>query len=175
MLNKQNIKKTWKLTGMLVGRSTKHHSCISKVIYNNKCYTDEKDICNKLNEHFINVGPSLAQQLPLTRDDPTKFIKHLSPESFIFRGICDEEVSDLISNLNSNKACIGTPAKCIKLANPHISSALASVFNLSLLQGIVKDILKISKITPIDKGGEIFDPTNYRPISTLTLAKFLKN
>ena len=29
------------------------------------------------------------------------------------------------------------------------------------------DILKISRITPVDKGGETTDPSNYRPISTL--------
>jgi hypothetical protein len=37
-----------------------------------------------------------------------------------------------------------------------------------LLQGIVPDILKISKVTPVDKGGEITDPANFRPISTLS-------
>ena len=30
------------------------------------------------------------------------------------------------------------------------------------------DILKISKVTPVEKGGERFDPTNYRPISNLS-------
>ena len=34
--------------------------------------------------------------------------------------------------------------------------------------GVVPDILKISKVTPIDKGGEVTDPTNFRPISTLS-------
>ena len=86
----------------------------------------------------------------------------------MFRGICTFEVSDLIENLNINKATIGVPIKCIKLANRSISEALNCIFNLSLLQGVVPDILKISKVKPIDKGGETFDPTNYRPISTLS-------
>ena len=30
------------------------------------------------------------------------------------------------------------------------------------------NLLKISKITPFDKGGKITDPTNFRPISTLS-------
>lgn len=30
------------------------------------------------------------------------------------------------------------------------------------------NLLKISKITPVDKGGEITDPTNFRPISKLS-------
>ena len=86
----------------------------------------------------------------------------------MFRGICTYEVSDLINNLNINKASIGIPTRCLKLACPNVSAALAAVFNLSLMQGIVPDILKISKVTPIDKGGEAADPFNYRPISTLS-------
>ena len=30
------------------------------------------------------------------------------------------------------------------------------------------NLLKIAKITPVDKGGEITDQTNFRPISTLS-------
>ena len=29
------------------------------------------------------------------------------------------------------------------------------------------DILKVSRVTPIDKGGDAVDPSNFRPISTL--------
>ena len=49
-----------------------------------------------------------------------------------------------------------------------ISEPLTRLFNLSLSQGIMPNLLKISKITPVDKGGEITDPTNIRPISTLS-------
>lgn len=49
-----------------------------------------------------------------------------------------------------------------------MSEPLARLFNLSLSQGIMPNLLKISKITPVDKGGEIIGPTNFRPISTLS-------
>ena len=42
------------------------------------------------------------------------------------------------------------------------------VFNQSLLQGIFPENFKVSKVTPIAKGGEEMDPYNYRPISTLS-------
>ena len=42
------------------------------------------------------------------------------------------------------------------------------VFNQSLIQGIFPEIFKVSKVTPIDKGGEEMDLFNYRPISTLS-------
>ena len=78
------------------------------------------------------------------------------------------EVYDLIMGINLNKSTIGIPKKCIKLASSHISECLTFTFNQSLHQGVVPDILKISKVTHFDKGGEITDPVNYRPISTLS-------
>ena len=47
---------TWKLIGMLVNRDKKNNGTISRLLYNNKLYTDKAIICDKLNEHFINVG-----------------------------------------------------------------------------------------------------------------------
>ena len=73
----------------------------------------------------------------------------------------------MINNLNTNTSSIGTPVRFIKLARNHISEALAEVINLSLAQGVVPDIIKISKVIPVYKGGESFDPVNYRPISIL--------
>ena len=46
---------------------------------------------------------------------------------------------------------IGIAQKCIKLACPFMSEALTAIYNQSLQQGTVPDILKISKVTPIDK------------------------
>ena len=85
----------------------------------------------------------------------------------MFRAINVQEVKDRIQNLKINKASIGIPNKCIKLAANHIREALTEVFNHPLVQGIMPDILKVSRVTPIDKGGDAVDPSNFRPISTL--------
>ena len=87
----------------------------------------------------------------------------------MFRSIPAYEVYDQIVNLNSSKSTIGTPVKCVKLACNYIYQALAEVYNQSQEQGIVPDILKLSKVTPIDKGGDISDAANFRPISTLSV------
>ena len=49
----------------------------------------------------------------------------------------------------------------------YIRKSLTFIFNKSLQQGIVPDILAISKVTPIDKEREMTDPNKFRPISTL--------
>ena len=123
------MKTTWKLIDLMIGRNKKKNSLISKLVYNNKCYTDQSSICDKLNEHFINIGPNLSSQLPSTSTmDPNTYIKRTFQNSFMFRGICIEEVSDLIKGLNINIATVGVPTRCIKLATNNISQALLIPF-----------------------------------------------
>ena len=76
----------------------------------------------------------------------------------MFRHIHLYEVRDFIRNLRSNKSCIGAPWKCFKVVGDYIYEAMAMVYNLSIEQGIVPDIIKVSKVTPVDKGGDITDP-----------------
>lgn len=88
----------------------------------------------------------------------------------MFRSVHTHEAFDASMGLKPNKATIGIQQICIILSCNHISESLTMIFNNSLSQGIVPDILKILKITPVDKGRDIIDPANFRPIS-----KYLKN
>lgn len=162
---------------MIINRKKKSNIIIPKLLYNNRCYTDKRSICEQLNTYFINVGPTLSAQLPIHRNsDPSKYIRGTFLNSFFFSPIHEYEVRDLIVILKENKSTFGSPVKCVKHACDYIYKALTKVYNQSLEQGIVPDILKLSKITPVDKGGDITDPTNYRPISTLSVSlKFLKS
>ena len=100
--------------------------------------------------------------------DPTHYITRSFQKCFMFRGICTQDVYEAITNINLEKSTIGTPQRCIKLARKYICEVLTIIFKESLLQGIVPDVLKVSKVTPVDKGGEVMDPFNFRPISTLS-------
>ena len=44
---------------------------------------------------------------------------------------------------------------------------LANIYNASLESGTFPDKLKIAKVTPIHKKGDLRDVSNYRPISVL--------
>ena len=84
----------------------------------------------------------------------------------MFRAIHAHEVHDELMSLKTNKSSFDIPRSCIKQAADHINEALTIVFNYSLLQGVSPEIFKISKVTPVDKGGE--DTDTYRPIFTLS-------
>ena len=111
----------------------------------------------------------LADKLPKHDIDPSVYLdRTMTANSFMFRGICPTEVYDEIMSLKVDKSALDIPRKCIKHAVNHIYEALSMGFNQSLLQGIFPENFKVSKVTPIDKGGEEMDPFNYRPISTLS-------
>ena len=168
--NSENLKTAWKLIGILINRKESSTSpSITKLLYNGTYYTDRKNIADQLNIYFLNVGNNFSQNLPTSAKNPTNYIKQSYLNSFVFREILIHEVQDLITGLDLNKSSIGVPSRCVKLSCPFIIEALTKIFNHLLEQGIVPDLLKISKITPVDKGGDAADPTNYRPIETLSV------
>ena len=44
-INKDNMKTTWKMIDLLINRKRKKSPTISKIVYNNKCYTSKLSIC----------------------------------------------------------------------------------------------------------------------------------
>ncbi|CAG2200649.1 unnamed protein product [Mytilus edulis] len=84
-----------------------------------------------------------------------------------------DETTKLLSKLETSKATgldeVGP--FFIKLS----SKALAPSINLSILEGVFPENLKLAKVTPIFKNGDKHMPENYRPISILpTLSKIFE-
>ena len=60
------------------------------------------------------------------------------------------------------------PNKLVRLASKTLSKPFAYIFNKSISTGIVPDVFKVSRVTPVFKSGTLSDPSNYRPIATLS-------
>ena len=60
----KNISKQWKPINLVLQRYRKQTSTIDKLVTNDDTIlTDCKDICNELNDFFVNVGPNLASKI----------------------------------------------------------------------------------------------------------------
>ena len=81
------------------------------------------------------------------------------------------ELSKEISKLPTNKApgYDEITSKVVKLTSDYILTPLTYIFNLSLSEGIVSESFKTAKVIPIYKKKNKYDPTNYRPISLLSI------
>ena len=56
----------------------------------------------------------------------------------------------------------------VKISCPFISSPINYVCNKMLFWGVFRDRLKYTKIKPVDKNDDIYEVSDYRPVSLLT-------
>ena len=92
-----------------------------------------------------------------------------SLQALPFHDLDDREFHILDGScLNDHKSSLDIPNKLIKIAAQPLSIPLTYIYNQFIETGIVPDILKVSQISPEYKGGDATDPSNYRPIATLS-------
>ena len=87
------------------------------------------------------------------------------------KSIIHTEIEDIIFPFRISKSTgpFRLPVKLLKLLKPYISKPLAITFNESITLGIFPDRLKCAKVIPIHRKGLPTDPSNYRPISLLSI------
>ena len=177
---KHDSKMMWKTLNELINRKTKKKEISNEFIDSNSTNSiiNPKEIANKFNNYFINIGPNLAKEITHTRK--SNFSKYLTGNylnSMFLDPITEIEVENEIHDLDSNKSpgYDGFNAKIFKQVGKVISKPLTHIFNLTFTTGIIPEQIKTSLVTPIFKSNEENKFENYRPISVLTcFAKILE-
>ena len=83
--------------------------------------------------------------------------------TFSYTCILPEEVLTELLKLNIHKSS----PNILKMLATVIYESLTHIFNVSLCTGNFPSKLKLARITPLYKSGDIVDMNNYRPISVL--------
>lgn len=133
---------------------------------------DHSKFPNILNNFFATVGNKLANQIPHTETHFTDFLQNIDQaNSMFFTPVTTLEIEEEILSLSNGKAygLYSCPIKLIKAAKHVLSEHLAKLMNLSVQTGKYPTKLKISKICPIFKSDDDTEPSNYRPISLLSV------
>ena len=168
---KDNLRSTWKVIGSIIKRKTKGQSLPTKLVYENKTYTNEADIADIFNTYFTSVGPTLASRIRSNSStkDPTHYISKSPCHSFILSPVAESQVLNLFTNLDESKAYLNIPNKFIKIASHQLTVPFTKIYNESITTGAIPEIFKISRITPIFKSGDTTEPGNYRPIAIISV------
>ena len=116
----------------------------------------------------MNVGPNLANKLPTSNLNAVSYIQNSPISSFSMSPLTVSQVHVLFQSLDTSKASISIPNFIVKTAADVLAPIFCCIYNESISLGVVPNILKISRVTPIFKNGVETDPNNYRPISIIS-------
>ena len=115
---------------------------------------------------------------PLSDSDDVKFANTSSSTECQQELLCtEEEVLELLLSLDTTKANgpDGVSALMLKATAHSIAKSVTTIFNKSTKTGALPSEWKVSSVVPIPKGKDANQPSNYRPISLLSiLSKLLE-
>ena len=162
-----NLRKKWTLIKEIINKK-KTSSFPSTIKINNKKINDESIIADCFNKYFVNIGPQLASSIKSNKDSPLQYMNDSNPNTMFLHPVTHDEVKSIINNMNSSSpGWDRISGKIIKATYQAFISPLTHVLNLSLSCGTFPDELKIAKVLPLFKSGDVFICPNYRPISIL--------
>jgi len=167
----------------LTNKNTQTRQHIS-LLEDNRVISNPQDVCNILNDYFINIANTTASPLEIdsltTQDIINNYSNHpsiksivdnsSSANSFNFTAVTCTQVKNKITCLKTKKACgyDMLPAKLLKTASNVLSISLTPIINNSLNSSTFPSILKPAEVSPVFKKNDNMIKTNYRPISILT-------
>ena len=139
----------WKTLNEILNKPKKNTKISKTFIQTNSTNVieDPKEIANKFNDYFVNVGPNLANKIKdLDNNSFDKYLKGNYQSSFFLNPITEHELELELKNMNSNRSCgyDGISTNVLKMITKEISKPLTHIFNLTFSNGIVPDKLKIA-------------------------------
>ena len=136
---KNDIKKTWQTISNIICKSNTKRKTLDKIIVDSKVIKDKKEICNKFNDFFANIGPKLATQIkPVSNKTYETFLKRRVLMSFSFTLVNENDVLKHLASLRTkNSAGVdGISVKLHKKLSPALINPLTLLINQSLVTGI---------------------------------------
>ena len=173
--NKGDSNKIWKIVNELASIKTKARVDPTELITENgKILTNSDEIAESLNEHFVNIGPKMAESISSADLDGISYTKSFTStkinNSFFLAPSTTNEIINIIDSLSAKKATRSkdVETKFLKLSQVIIAPILSKLFNMCFKSGVFPNCLKVAEVVPIFKKGDQSKATNYRPISLLS-------
>ena len=161
--------KTWGISKQVINKNKNSKIC-DKFISGKDITSDPKTIANAFNNYFVNLGPTLASKIPDRSVDFSKYMPPPNECSLFLTPASETEVTRIITNLSDGApGKDGVTEKPLKIVPDVLVTIITHLANLSFLQGVFPQYIKIALICPIYKAKDPMIFSNYRTISLLSL------
>ena len=172
--NFSNIKKIWEGINSLLGRVNKPRKDVTalKCPRTNQVSHNPSDFPDIMNKYFSSIGYNLASKMPNPPKQFTEYLPKLNfDSSFFFNPVSpsDIELEIMTTPINKVYGLYSFPTRILRSAKHITSQPLSLLINKSLENGVYPSKLKLAKVIPIYKSDHESDPSNYRPISLLSV------
>ena len=131
----------------------------------------DKNIADKFNEYFTQIGPSLANSIDIANKATfDTYLKKPNSSSFQFQYTDAPSVQKIINNLKpkSSAGHDNISSKLLRHMREIVAYPLSIIINQSLCTGLFPNRLKLAKVIPLYKKDDNKSFGNYRPISLLS-------
>ena len=162
--SKKDTKSVWKAVNQLSGKKSVSPSSVGTGLP-----------AELLNQHFITVAERTIHANNTQSNDLTVLrdfcmSKQITSTLDIPYMSVHEVYKELCSLKQSNCTGLdGLDVKILKASAIIISESLTYIYNLCIAKSQFPQALKDSKVLPVFKSGDASDPSNYRPISLLSI------
>ena len=170
-------KTTWNIINELLGKQ--HHTQETwKLTIEGRHLTTQQDIVNAFNNYFsaiIDKKNSDSQENMRHGNSYTYcYFDHSAGDSYaslVFKIFSTQEITSISKSIKTKNSSVyyEISTKPLKIRANYICCPLTYICNKSVSTRIFLEQLKYSIIKPLHKKGDKTDPSNYRPISNLTL------
>ena len=166
-IKKNDLNKTWKISRIYLGKDRNPSAKNPTFKLDGKIISDRAAIASGFNNYFVSIGPKLASKIS-SNVNPISYVKSIY-NSIVIPNITCHEVYQVICSLkNSSAGWDDFPTFVLKKCSGSLLQPLTHLINCSLQSGIFPDELKLARVVPIFKAGDLAQVSNYRPISVLT-------
>lgn len=161
--NQGNGRATWRTINHILGKP-KHTSRNETIILNN----ESTNAAETFNQYFLKIGSHNINDEEYPYNAHLNYLKDPPNFSFYLSPVTENEIKSLLNSFKpTSPGYDDIPPKLLRLTSEFIAAPLCYTINLSFKTGIFPSKLKIAKVTPIYKTGDVKETNNYRPISIL--------
>ena len=165
--NQSDTKKFWNTISSILPGKNKSKQEVS--LMENDIQIEKDNIPNFINGYFSNIEANLAGHFA----EPEEGVNRVPECPNVLLPFLTNEVEllKLVTELNPVKSsAIGhLSTKVLKAAFSSQITRLVKVFNISFSKGHIPDCWKCASVVPLNKGGDLKEVNNFRPVSLLPI------